>query len=263
MNARWERGSLQSMGNLSQRIKQIRQLADLSQEKFAEAIGEVEGVRVTRGAVGNWEHGGGISRANLTAISDVFGVSLDWLEKQKGPGPSKELISSKVQTLTSAKNIVTGTRQTSGASETLVHNAELGSSININKRLPILGYGMAGEDGVLIFEEGRSFGDTDCPPKLNAVPDAYAAKVVGDSMLDRYEHGEVVFVNPWATPRKGQYVIAQISKGEGEPYLGYIKRFVSRDDKVLKLEQLNPKKFLTFPISQVKAVHLIIMGGME
>lgn len=263
MNARWEKGSLQSMGNLSGRIKQIRIMAELSQEKFAEAIGEVEGVKVTRGAVGNWEHGGGISRANLTAISDVFGVTLDWLEKQKGPGPSKELVMSRAKNLTNVKSIMSSTRQSASAPENLVHNAELGGAININRKLPILGYAMAGDDGVLIFEQGRSFGETDCPPKLNSVPDAYAAKVVGDSMLDRYEHGEVVYVNPWATPRKGQYVIAQISRGEGEPYRGYIKRFISHDSTSLKLEQLNPKKLLTFPASQVRSVHLIVMGGME
>jgi hypothetical protein len=33
------------------------------------------------------------------------------------------------------------------------------------------------------------------------------------------------------------------------------------DDKSLKLLQLNPRKVLTFPRSQVMAVHRIIMGG--
>jgi hypothetical protein len=54
-------------------------------ERFAEALGTVEGVRVTRGAVGNWELGGGISRANLAAIADKFGARLDWLKFGRGP----------------------------------------------------------------------------------------------------------------------------------------------------------------------------------
>lgn len=263
MNARWETGSLQFMGNLSQRIRQVRSLAELTQTEFAEALGEVEGVRVTRGAIGNWERGGGISRANLTAISEVFGVSLDWLEKQKGPGPNRELVHSKVQSLQGSKNIMTERGHFSGNSEIPAHNATVGGTINISKKLPILGYGMAGEDGVLIIERGISLGETDCPPRLNSVPGAYAARVVGDSMLNRYEPGEVVFIDPWKQPRKGQYVLAQISQGEGEPYRGYIKRFISHDDKALTLQQLNPEKLMIFPAHQVKAVHLIIMGGME
>jgi transcriptional regulator with XRE-family HTH domain len=73
------------MGQLSDRIRWVRQRAGLSQERFAEALGTVEGVTVTRGAVGNWELSGGISRANLAAIADKFGVWLDWLEFGRGP----------------------------------------------------------------------------------------------------------------------------------------------------------------------------------
>lgn len=65
------------------RIKYVRQLAGLSQEQFASKLG------TTRGAVGNWELGKGIKQNNLSQISEVFGVSVDWLMSKKGiaPGP--------------------------------------------------------------------------------------------------------------------------------------------------------------------------------
>src|SRR5882757_6856818 len=75
------------MGKMANRIKFVRKQAKLSQERFAEALGTVEDVNVTRGAVGNWERGGGISRANLAAIAEKFGISLDWLESGRGELP--------------------------------------------------------------------------------------------------------------------------------------------------------------------------------
>jgi phage repressor protein C with HTH and peptisase S24 domain len=61
--------------------------------------------------------------------------------------------------------------------------------------------------------------------------------------------------------RKDDDCVVQIRPQEGDAPLGYIKRFISMDDKVLKLLQLNPRKTLTFPVSQVLAVHRILMGG--
>jgi len=64
------------------RIRYIRQLNRLSQEKFAEILG------TTRGAVGNWELGKGIKLENLRQISEKFEVSLDWLSKGTGRTPN-------------------------------------------------------------------------------------------------------------------------------------------------------------------------------
>ena len=61
--------------------------------------------------------------------------------------------------------------------------------------------------------------------------------------------------------RKDDDCVVQIRVRDGDAPLGYIKRFISMDDKNLKLLQLNPRKTLTFPKSQVMAVHRIVMGG--
>lgn len=64
------------------RIKLVRALSGLSQEKFGIALG------TTRGAVGNWELGKGIKQENLEQISENFDVSLDWLSTGKGLPPA-------------------------------------------------------------------------------------------------------------------------------------------------------------------------------
>ena len=53
----------------------------LTQEELAERLG------VSRGAVGNWETGAGISRRHGRARADLAGVSLDWLMSDQSHVP--------------------------------------------------------------------------------------------------------------------------------------------------------------------------------
>jgi phage repressor protein C with HTH and peptisase S24 domain len=255
MNARWEKGTLDDMGNRAERIKQVRKRARLSQEKFAEVLGEVEGIRITRGAVGNWELGGGISRANLAAISDKFNVDLNWLERGKGIEPDV------VPDAGTTKSIMSGRRQLISPAAEPMHNAQLGAPIAGYTRVPLRGQSMGGKEGALIFVGDDNFGDLDAPPKLHGVPDAYAVYVIGDSMMDRLKHGEVCFVHPYEPYKRGDDVVIQIQAGEGAPVHGWIKRFLSMDDKTLKVQQLHPKKVLTFARKTVLAVHKIVFIG--
>jgi phage repressor protein C with HTH and peptisase S24 domain len=241
------------MGKLADRIKLVRKQAKLSQERFADALGTVDGVKVSRGAVGNWELGKGISRSNLAAIAEKFSVPLDWLEFGRGEHPQKIIPAMDGGPLTAGKmphNV--------GAQFDL--NAKLGKPVRGFARIPIRGQGMGGGEGVLIFSD-QNLGDVLAPPSLADVPDAYAVYVIGDSMLERYQHGEVVYVHPYLPVRKGDDCVVQLKESDEGQIVGMIKRFVSLDDKTLKVRQLNPEKILTFPRSRVVAIHRIMMGG--
>lgn len=148
-----------------------------------------------------------------------------------------------------------------GAAGTTSHNARIGGSVADFSRVPIRGQAMGGKDGALTFNTDQNMGDILAPPILNGVPGAYAVYVVGDSMLERYRHGEVVFVHPFQPYRKDDDVVVQIAMGDGEPPCGWVKRFVSMDSKTLKVRQLNPKKILTFKRGMVISIHKIVMGG--
>lgn len=241
------------MGKLANRIRFVRKQAKLSQERFADALGTVEGAKVTRGAVGNWELGKGISRTNLSAIADKFGVSLDWLESGRGDLPQNVNASVEDRALTGPQNPLNLSEQTK-------QNARFGEAVGGFARIPIRGKGMGGKDGYVILAD-QYLGDVLAPPALVDVPDAYAVYVIGDSMLERYQHGEIVYVHPYAPVRKDDDCVIQISMGDGDPPHGFVKRFVSLDDNQLKVLQLNPRKILTFPRGRVLAVHRIIMGG--
>jgi phage repressor protein C with HTH and peptisase S24 domain len=76
---------------LGRRIRFLRTniLEMKSQQEFADRLGEV-----TRGAVGNWERGKGIKRANLELISKTFSASFEWLATGRGEPLDGELTTS-------------------------------------------------------------------------------------------------------------------------------------------------------------------------
>jgi phage repressor protein C with HTH and peptisase S24 domain len=184
----------------------------------------------------------GLSRA-AARYARFFGVSLDWLvagraERDRG-GPAR------------------------AAEPPLAappRNGELGGPARFGARIPAYGQAVGGRDGEFILN-GNRIVDVLAPPSLQGVPDAYAVYVVGDSMEPRYFAGEAVFVNPRLPVRRGDFVVAQIAVADDAPPHAYIKRFVARDSRILRLEQFNPKKALAFPVRRVISVHRIIMGG--
>jgi phage repressor protein C with HTH and peptisase S24 domain len=181
----------------------------------------------------------GLSRA-AQRYARFFGVSLDWLIDglgAAGPAPPIE-----------------------PPFAAPPRNAEIGGPARFGVKIPAYGQAVGGRDGEFILN-GNRIVDVLAPPSLQGVPDAYAVYVVGDSMEPRYFAGEAVFVNPRLPVRRGDFVVAQIAVADGEPPHAYIKRFVARDARTLRLEQFNPKKALEFPVRSVISVHRIIMGG--
>lgn len=142
-------------------------------------------------------------------------------------------------------------------------NAVVGGSVALRGTIPVYGHAVGGKDGQFVLN-GNKVADILAPPSLSGIPEAYAVYVVGDSMEERYFAGEVVFVNPRLPVRQGNFVVAQVREtggAHGEAPSAYVKRFISMDDKRLRLEQTNPKKYLDFPRERVVSVHRIIMGG--
>lgn len=141
-------------------------------------------------------------------------------------------------------------------------NAKMGERIALQGTVPAYGHAAGGRDGQFPLN-GNKVADLLAPPRLASIPDAYAVYVAGNSMEPRYYAGEAVFVNPRLPVRRGDFVVAQIAAGEGDPPDAYVKRFISRDAKFLKLEQFNPRKQLRFLSRLVVSVHRIIMAGND
>jgi len=217
MNARYEKGSLGSMGNTGNRIRKLREAAGLTQEGLAKLIGERTGSKITRGAVGNWESkgAGGISRQNLTAISDIFDVDLNWLERGRGADPDLSNLKEKVPKIGTTYGINTDIAQLTSKDQISAHNARIAGQPVVAARVPIRGRGMGGKLGALKIDDGEFLEDTGAHPKVVGVVGAFAVYVIDDSMLERYKRGELVYVHPYAPYVAGDEVLIQVQAGKG------------------------------------------------
>jgi phage repressor protein C with HTH and peptisase S24 domain len=67
----------------------------------------------------------------------------------------------------------------------------------------------------------------------------------------------MLHVHPHRPARAGDFVVVQLANG-GDDTHGVVKRFVSRSDNALVVEQMNPSKKISYPADDVRAVHLIV-----
>jgi phage repressor protein C with HTH and peptisase S24 domain len=141
-------------------------------------------------------------------------------------------------------------------------NARIGKPIEDPfswQTIPVYGQAVGGVDGRFIFN-GQKITDVIAPPSLGNVAGAYAVYVVGDSMEPRYFAGETIYVHPRLPIRKGDFVVVQVKADDDHEHapLGYVKQFVSMDERRLKLTQYNPAKTLEFPRHSVISIHKIV-----
>lgn len=74
------------------------------------------------------------------------------------------------------------------------------------------------------------------PASSHVGPNAFALKVDGQSMMDLYQHGDVVIVDPAVEPVPGDDVIAKLASGERATF----KRYRQKSPKEVELLALNP-----------------------
>lgn len=177
-----------------QRIKYVRrELLDLrAQEDFAEALSNFTGRPITRGAVGNWEQGKEIGLENLKAISEMAGISLDWLAYNSGETPTK------------------------GEGET-----KLPANV-----VRVMGYVGAGAVIEPEFEQTPPEGLDQIQLAIPIPDDMIAFQVRGISMLPRYDEGDVIIV--WRDQKRATDSFlgeeAAVRTRDGRRYLKTIRR---------------------------------------
>lgn len=206
------------MSSLGERIRQRRKDLRLSQADVAAACD------ISRNAVSLWESGDTApTRKNIETLAGALQTTAAWLEHGVGAEPAQPLV-----------------------------RTEYAGPPGWVRDLPILGHGEAGEDG-FFYDNGEVFGYVGRPPSLVGVPGAYAVIVNNDSMAPRYEHSEVVLVNPNLPVKPKDYVVIQTVDDRG-----LIKRLKRRTQKITYFEQLNPETDIEFETAEIKALHKII-----
>lgn len=129
-------------------------------------------------------------------------------------------------------------------------------------KIPVYGGAAAGDpDRLIMLTEVVE--SVEPPHELMGVSDGYALFVHGTSMEPRYFPGERVYVHPHKPVKKGDFCVVQLGDDVDNPEAGFIKRFISKDDKHVKVSQLNPPKVLTFKAGEVVATHRIVASGSD
>jgi transcriptional regulator with XRE-family HTH domain len=97
------------------------------------------------------------------------------------------------------------------------------------------------------------------PPALAGARDVYAIYFHGESMLPRFEPGDVGFVDPRRPAGPGDYVLVQLNSGQDDDVVSVlVKRLVRATAKELILEQFNPPATFTVPRARVARYHRIL-----
>jgi phage repressor protein C with HTH and peptisase S24 domain len=97
------------------------------------------------------------------------------------------------------------------------------------------------------------------PPALKGARDLYAIYFQGESMMPRFEPGEVGIVDPTRPPGPGDYVLVQLTNGEEDHVTSVlVKRLVRTTLREIVLEQFNPPATFTVPRIRVARVHRIL-----
>jgi len=139
-------------------------------------------------------------------------------------------------------------------------NAIIIGSVGRSKELmPVFGKAQGGPDGAIVLD-GNPIDQVSRPMNLLGIVDAYGVLVSGDSMHPRYRDGlDMLHVDPRMRPRKGDFVVVQISQGENEMPIAMVKEYVRQTADGLLLRQLNPEGELKpIPNDTIIAVHVVV-----
>lgn len=233
------------MAGKAERIRAVRQLARLSQEKFAESLG------TSRGAVGNWELGKGIKHENLAQISEKFAVSLDWLSSGAGNAP-------KLDPSLSQRGKGTVNHSTRDSVTVPSHPLHPIPSEQLMGKtdLPVYSIVQGGRGALVLSSE--PFTSIARPQNLLGIKDAYGVLVKGNSMAREFNEGDIAYVDPHKPPREGDPCVFQSHGDDGtvEAVLKYLARSPDASNTVWYVEQTNPSKKFTLKKAEWQICHV-------
>ncbi|MER9232198.1 helix-turn-helix transcriptional regulator [Mesorhizobium sp. M0622] len=123
--------------------------------------------------------------------------------------------------------------------------------------IQLLGTAVGGDDGDFTFN-GQPAGYVQRPPGIRHLRNVFALHVLSDSMVPRYEPGEMIYCGGReAVP--GDHVVIETLPEENEHNgKAFIKKLVKRTAAELIVEQYNPPKTLTFNRYAIKNVFRVI-----
>ncbi|MEN0087760.1 MAG: S24 family peptidase [Pseudomonadota bacterium] len=126
--------------------------------------------------------------------------------------------------------------------------------------IPVMG-SVAGSTAGAIRMESEPVDWLPRPIALAGARDLYGGYIAGDSMLERFRHGEPVIAHPHRPVRKGDHVIVQQQTKPDGDIEGFIKEFVKFTEKTVVVRQYNPPAEITFERRHVVGVHRVLTNA--
>ena len=217
----------------AERIRALRDKLDITQDELAERIGNI-----TRGAVGNWERGGGAKRESVARIAEVTGASFEWLNMGRGdmfpsglPAPVAALAEPQPPGLGAYPPVPPLPRVP-------IRGAAIGAAASaIDLRAPPLEY-------------------VDRPPGLASALDGYAFYVPNDVMAPMHSRGDLRFVHPRKPARAGDSVLV-IDRIDAETQ-AWVCLYGSEEGEWLICKQINPPAEVRFKRARLAACHRVL-----
>lgn len=120
--------------------------------------------------------------------------------------------------------------------------------------LPLFGMPRLNGEGIQIQKQFVSH--TVRPDYLYNVNDSYSCFMNGEEMLPRYNHGELLYINPDLKAEVGDYVLVHINVDN--IVVGIFRKVFEISDRQFKLQTLNPAKTETFKNTEIVAIHSIV-----
>lgn len=121
----------------------------------------------------------------------------------------------------------------------------------------LLGVSYGGDDGDFSFN-GEVQGYVRRPPGVASLKNVFALHVLSDSMVPRYDPGEVIYCGG-REPVPGDHVVIEMfPDAEGEMGKAFIKKLIQRTTKEIVVEQYNPSKQFSYDRYAVKRLWRVI-----
>jgi phage repressor protein C with HTH and peptisase S24 domain len=136
------------------------------------------------------------------------------------------------------------------------HEPAIGSAGDTSGAIPIIGIVAGSISGRPSLASAMGF--IHRPPALALAPNAYAMYVNGSSMVPKFDHGDLIVVDPDRTPKPGDAVVLQLRTFDGDHIATSIKLLVSISDTVVTVHQLNPAGTIQHARSAVAAIDKVL-----
>ncbi len=131
------------------------------------------------------------------------------------------------------------------------------SSDRFSAEIPLCG-AVAGSEERIAINYGDQIETVARHPKQVGIDGAFAAYVIGESMVPMYKPGQVVYLHPNRPAVRGEGCVIEMKNGEG-----YLKEYDGSDESNFYAHQYNPKKRRSFKREDVFRVLLVVGTGIR